>query len=130
MSTVPSISYLALDAQNDPIFADGTSLTGVDAVAQAILTRLRLFYGEWWENLNIGLPVLQLMLGKLGSQRGLNAMALAIQNNVQGAPYVIGTVNASVGFTDGQLNYVVTAETIFGPVTVSNLPGQNASLNT
>jgi hypothetical protein len=49
---------------------------------------------------------------------------------VQGATYVIGTVNASVGFTDGQLNYVVTAETIFGPVTVSNLPGQNASLNT
>ena len=129
MATTPSISYLALDAQNDPVFSDGTSLVGIFAVQQAILTRLKLLLGEWWENLNLGLPVLQLMLGQLGSQKGLNAMALAVQQNVQGAPYVTGTVNAQVNFVDGQFQYTVTAVTLFGLVTISNLPGQSAALN-
>jgi hypothetical protein len=129
MSTLPSISYLALDANYDPIFADGTSLTGVDAIAQAIGTRLRLFLGEWWAALNVGLPVFQSMLGQLGSAKGLAAMRLSIQQNVEGAPYVTGAVNVEASFVDGVFQYTVTALTIYGPVTVSNAPAQSAALN-
>jgi hypothetical protein len=121
MST-PSISYLLLDQAYDPVFADGTSLTGTQAVAQAILTRLKLFLGEWWENLNLGLPVFQSMLGQLGSPRGIAAMQLAIQQNIAGAPYVTAVTGVVVAFTNGQLQYTAQVQTAFSPTTVSNAP--------
>ena len=125
----PNISYLMLDAGYDPIFADGTSLIGVAAVAQAILTRLKLLFGEWWADLSIGLPVFQIMLGQLASAKGLAAMSAAIQQNIEGAPYVTGVTNVKVSFVSGQLQYSATATTVFGPVTISNTPGSSASIN-
>jgi len=113
------ITYLALDSSYDPIFADGTSLTDLAAVRQIILTRLRLFLGEWWEALNIGLPVFQRMLGKLGSAKGQAAMNRAIQQNIEGAPYVTGVVNVQASFNAGKFAFTATAQTEFGRVTVS-----------
>ena len=42
-------------------------VTGVEAVAQAVMTRLKLLQGEWWENLKEGLPLWQEILGNSGS---------------------------------------------------------------
>ena len=126
----PSLSYLMLDSGYDPVFADGTSLTGTQAVAQAIMTRLKLFFGEWWENLALGLPVFQSMLGQLGSQRGLAAINLAVQQNILGTPYVTGVVDVTTSFPNGQFRFTATATTAFGQVTVSNVPGAGASLET
>jgi hypothetical protein len=129
MSTAaPVIQYLKLDAQYDPIFDPTQTLSNLDAVAQAILTRLNLFLGEWWENLAVGLPVFQSMLGQLGSKTALNAMQLAVQQNVAGTPYVISVTAITVTFIDGQFNFTASANTVFGPVTVSNAPGLQASL--
>ena len=114
------ITYLVLDSSYDPIFADGASLTDGAAVRQIILTRLKLFMGEWWEALNLGLPVFQLILGKLGSPKGQAAMSRAIQQNVEGSPYVIGVVNVSANFTSGKFSFTATARTEFGQVTVSS----------
>lgn len=124
----PTIQYLRLDAQNDPIFDPTASLTDVDAVAQAILTRLNLFLGEWWEDLNYGLPVFQQILGQLGSQQGLAAMTLAVQQNVEGAPYVTSVATPLVDFSAGRLSISVTAQTQFGLVSVSTTPALAASL--
>jgi len=85
-------------------------------VAQAIDTRLKLFLGEWWENRNLGLPVFQVILGQLGSTQGLAAMTLAVQQNIQGSPYVTGTSDVSVTFTNGRLAITYTAQTQFGTV--------------
>jgi hypothetical protein len=121
-----TIAYLQLDSDFDPVFADGTSLTNAAAVQQAILTRLKLFLGEWWENLNLGLPVFQSMLGQLGSQRVQAAIQLAIQQNIKGAPYVTVVNNVQVSFTNGQFTFTATAQTAFGQVTVTNVPGLGA----
>jgi hypothetical protein len=123
-----AFAYLALGPNNDVIWDIGAQLTGANAVAQAILTRLNLFLGEWWENLNIGLPVFQQMIGQLGSQAGLNAMRLAVQQVVAGTPYVTSAVVTQAGFTSGKLSFTVSAQTAFGLVTVSNAPGVGAAL--
>ena len=124
-----TIAYLMLDQDNDPVFANGTSLTNAAVVSQAVLTRLRLFMGEWWEDLSLGLPVFQAMLGQLGSQRGIAAMQLAIQQNIIGTPYVTGVTNVAVNFSAaGQLSFTATVQTAFGPVTVNGAPGASASL--
>jgi hypothetical protein len=123
-----NITYLALDANNDPDFNAGNSLTGVNAVAQAILTRLNLFLGEWWENLNLGLPVFQKMLGQLASRKGLAAMTALVQQNVAGTPYVVQPVTVVTTFNNGALTFQVTANTIFGQVNVQYQPGVSAGV--
>ena len=123
-----TITYLALDADYDPIFADGTSLTDAAAVSQAILTRLRLFYGEWWESLTTGLPVFQSMLGQLGSQRGLNAIQLTTNQAVLAVPYVTDASGVQVSFIGGKFTYTGNALTAFGSVPVVNIPGSSAIL--
>lgn len=123
-----TISYLALDSRNDPVFADRTSLTDAAAVAQAILTRLNLFLGEWWENLSLGLPVFQSMLGQLGSQKNLAVIQGLVKTNIEGAPYVTSVDSVRVSFVDGRLTFTATARTAFGTVTASNIPGSSASL--
>jgi hypothetical protein len=126
-----TFAYLQLDDAYDPIFADGTALTDAAAVAQAILTRLKLFFGEWWENLNLGLPVFQQMLGQLGSARGIAAMELAITQNIAGlTPYVTAVTDVQVSFVAGRLTYTATVQTIYGAVTISNVPALGAVIAT
>ena len=125
-----TISYLQLDSSNDPIFAGGTSLTDAAAVQQAVLTRLNLFLGEWWENLKLGLPVFQVILGQLASQRGQAAMQLAIRQNIEGAPYVISVTKVETIFIDGAFKFSAVYTTAFGTFTVSsNLPALSAAIS-
>jgi hypothetical protein len=119
MANAPVIQYLQLDADYDPSFDTLTVLSDLDAVSQAILTRLKLFLGEWWENLSIGLPVFQLMLGQLGTAQGLAAMELAIQQNIAGGPYVNEVLAVTATFENGQLSVTYAARTDFGIVNSS-----------
>lgn len=123
-----TIQYLQLDAAYDPVFDPSASYTDTYAVNQAILTRLRLFLGEWWENLNLGLPVFQQILGQLVSQQGIAAMALLVQQNIEGTPYVTNVTDVNVSFTNGQLAITANAQTQFGPVAVSAAPALSANL--
>lgn len=127
MANASTIQYLQLDPSNDPVFDPTANLTDTDAVAQAILTRLRLFLGEWWENLTIGLPVFQSILGQLSSPQGLAAMTLAVQQNIEGAPYVTAVNSVNVGFQGGRLSITAVAQTQFGPVAISTAPALSAA---
>lgn len=118
MATTPTIQYLQLDSTNDPVFDPSANLTDLKAVTQAILTRLRLFLGEWWENTNIGLPVFQKILGQLGTTQGLKAMSLTVQQNIEGGPFVTSVKDVIVTFTKGILRIQATAVTQFGDVTI------------
>lgn len=63
--------YRKLDANGDYSFGGNAAnyVSGVDAVAQAILTRLRLLKYEWWENLEDGLPLWQDILAQRDVRR-------------------------------------------------------------
>lgn len=129
MSTAPVIQYLQLDPVRDPIFDPTANLTNLDAVTQSIDTRLNLFLGEWWEQLQLGLPVFQSILGQLGSAQGLSAMELAVQQNIEGAPYVTAVDSVVLDFTAGRLSITYAAQTSFGPVVSAvTAPGLAASL--
>jgi hypothetical protein len=130
MANAVNFAYLKLDANYDPVFDPIQSLTGGEAVAQAVLTALKLFLGEWWENLAIGTPVFQVILGQLGSQRGQQAMRLAIQQRIYQAPYVTAVEKIETSFVSNTFRFSATVRTIFGTVTVNNLPGSSATLET
>jgi len=123
------ITYLFLDADNDLVFDPNAALADQAAVRQAILTRLKLFYGEWWEDTTKGLPVFQSMLGKLASKSAQAAIQSAIQTCILGVPYVTSLSSLSTSFSSGKFTFTATANTSFGAVTVdSSLPGNSASL--
>lgn len=129
MATAPTITYLLLDADIDPVFTPQAQLVDGQAVRQAIYTRLELFFGEWWADLNLGLPVFQSMLGKLGSKRTQAAISLAIQQQIESVPYVTSITNIQVSFQDGNFAWSANVQTAFGAITVANVPGQSASLD-
>lgn len=127
MANTPTIQYLQLDAQYDPVFDPTANLTDTDAVNQAIGTRLRLFLGEWWEDTSIGLPVFQVILGQLGSAQGLSAMSLVIQQNIEGGPYVTSADGVAIDFENAILSFSATAYTQFGPIAISTAPALSAA---
>ena len=53
------MKYRKLDENGDYSFGNNSLdfISDADAIAQAIKTKILLFYGEWWENTAIGIPM-------------------------------------------------------------------------
>ncbi len=109
----------------DYTFGLGTSqgfLVDTAAVAQAIQTSLLLFQGEWWLNLEIGLPLWQDILG---TRNNSNYITLLIQDVILSVPYVqaITSISSTYNSTTRQFSFTATVTTNFSTqITVSNLP--------
>jgi hypothetical protein len=121
------ITYRRLDANHDPVMGGGAAdfVSDIDAVAQAIQTRLLLFLGEWWENQEVGLPLFQNILGQGASQsRLLHIVSQLIQQNIYGAPYVTDIPVVQIQFdpVTRTFQFYAVVLTTFGTITVSNYP--------
>ena len=133
MSTTPTI-LVQQNAmpQNDPIEgANGpVFLSDLDAVAQIIYTTLRLLLGEWWENLDIGFPLFQKLIGASGAPTSQAGVMLVIQQTILSCPYVLQIVSFSFTHNTATMTSTFTAEvsTIFGNLIVSNAPGSSAQV--
>lgn len=118
-----TIIYRKLDDNYEPLFGQSQAnfISDNEAVAQAILTRLKLFMGEWWEDLNDGLPLWQAILGHSAKQPPVN---LAIQQRIVLTPYVItmDAVNSSYQSDTRGYQFSASVATQFGQVQVSNIP--------
>ena len=124
------IQYLRLDADYDTVWIAGAALTDLPAVTQAILTRLKLFEGEWWENLVLGTPMFQSILGASGTARNQQVMAMLLNQRVKGTPFVSGVQDSTVSYNQAtrQFTYSAIAQTAFGPVPISFSPGSSATI--
>ena len=133
MSTTPII-LVQQNAmpQNDPIEgANGpVFFSDLDAVAQIIYTTLRLLLGEWWENLNIGFPLFQQLIGASGAPTSQAGVMLVIQQTILSCPYVLQIVSFSFTHNTATMASTFTAEvsTIFGQLVVTNAPGSSAQV--
>lgn len=88
------MKYRRLDKNGDYVFGSGNNnfLEGSEAVAQAVSTRLKLLQGEWWEDLEDGLPLWQEILGSQGSNQHLTYVDNLITQrifNTQGVTQII-----------------------------------------
>jgi len=134
MSASPTIMCQLNDAENnDPVFGSNgrVFLTDVDAVAQIIYTTLRLLLGEWWENLQIGFPLFQSLIGQTASPKNQQGIQLLIQQTILSCPYVIQIVDFSFATNTGTMSSIFTATvaTSLGTVVVTNAPGSTAAVN-
>ncbi|TDV39519.1 hypothetical protein C7405_101638 [Paraburkholderia caballeronis] len=111
--------YRKQDADGDYVFggsADDFLVNTPDAVAQAVLTRLRLLQGEWFLDTTAGMPWQTQVLGK-------NTMATAdpaIRQCILGTQGVtaLGNYSSSYDPDTRALSVAVTIDTIYGQTTV------------
>lgn len=59
-----------LTSTSDYSFGAGMNdyISGDEAIGQAVKTKILLFYGEWWEDISIGIPMFQSFIGQINSQ--------------------------------------------------------------
>jgi len=110
------VKYRKLDKDGDSTFGCQTFYTGREAVAQAILTRLRLLYGEWWENTADGLPLFERILGAYGGNDVREAVDLIISERIQGTQNVTQLVSYESTFDPNTRHYSAycIVDTAFG----------------
>lgn len=82
---------------NDYTFGYGVGnfYGGNTAVAQAIKTKILLFYGEWWENLGLGIPMFQSIIG----QANKNNVNIAAQSLLRKRILEVEEVTSIVSLT-------------------------------
>lgn len=108
------------DADGDMTFGQGAQNFLVDspaAVAQRILTRLRLWEGEWFLDLTDGTPYHQSIL----EHRSIALAGELIRQRILGTPFVSAIDDFSVSFnpTTRALLITATVSTLFGRVKFS-----------
>jgi hypothetical protein len=132
MNITPTISVRKLDANHDPIYGNGVAdfLTDLDAVAQLIDTSLLLLQGEWWNNLSVGLPLFQQIIGTSGVGNNPQIAALLIQQTILEVPYVNSLSNVTLDYVPSTRSFTYSAivYTAFGKVQTTFSPGSSASL--
>lgn len=112
--------YRRLSESGDYVFGQGASeflVNTPDAVAQAVLTRLRLATGEWFLDLNEGTPYSTEILGE--NTRPLYDQA--IRDRILGTQGVtsIQEYNSYLDTTTRALTVACSINTLYGPVTLT-----------
>ncbi len=111
------MKYRRLTPAGDYSFGQGALeyLTDVNAVAQAIKTRLRLLQNEWWENLTEGLPLFTRLL----TARNTETAALLIRERILSTPHVTAITDYTAERSGNGYAFTATVETGFGKLRVS-----------
>lgn len=107
--------YRKLDDDGDYVFGNGSAvfLTDAEAVAQAIKTRIMHWTGEWWEDMNSGTP----MQNIIGS-RNLQYADEAIRKRVLDTQHVQSIIfwDSSFNQDSRSLKVAMAVETDYGIV--------------
>jgi hypothetical protein len=120
-----TITVRALDpATWEPLQGNGQNnfISDTEAVAQIIATRLKLFQGEWWENLLDGLPMFQKILGSEGTQRNMQVVIELISRRITETVHVVSISSFTATFQNRRFGFRATVETEFGTVFLTTNP--------
>lgn len=128
-----SITVRRLDpVTGEPMYGLGQAnfISDIDAVAQIILTTIRLFEGEWWEALDQGTPMFQRIIGATGVGSNPQTVSLILQQRILGAakPFVLG-IPAITTIWDSiarSFSFACSVDTVFGNLVLSTAPGSSA----
>lgn len=117
------MKYRKLTADGDYSFGHNQNdfISDVGAVAQAIRTSLLLLEGEWWEDLSIGLPLFQNILGMPGTPDNVQAADLLIQGVISNVDGVRRIKEFESSYQSRSYKMQCTVETIYGELTIEEV---------
>ena len=132
-NATPTITVRKVDSvTGEPLCGNGQTnfISDGDAVAQIIGQRLKLFQGEWWEDLADGLPMFQQILGGGGSQRSIELMTQIIAKRITDTIFVTSIASMVSTFQGRKFVFTALVETQFGTIQIGNAPASSAALTT
>lgn len=108
--------YRALDANGDYSLGKGIQdfLTDAAAVAQAIKTNIQLLKGEWWEDIEEGLPLFQSILSQTGTPENLQAVDMIIKDRISNTQGVASIQSFSSTYINRRYSFLCTVTTLTG----------------
>lgn len=113
--------YRRIDENGDYTFGNGKYdfLVDIEAVPQAIKTKLNLFQGEWWEDLNEGLPFFQDIAGQfIKTEEDKDIVTRLYCNRINDVEAVNSFLSLDADFDNENRKYSLTAsiDTIYGRI--------------
>ena len=119
------MKYRRLDENWDYVFGHGKTdyLTGREAVGQAVKSRLLLLYGEWWEDLEDGLPLFERILASSGSDANKQAVDIIFARRIGDTTGVLNVSWYDSSFDRNKRAYSFSCrvDTVYGELYVSNV---------
>lgn len=116
-----------LDENWDYVFGHGVNdyLTGVEAVAQAIKSRLLLLYKEWWEDREDGLPLFEKILASSGREENITAVDIILKDRIANTKDVLAVLSFSSTYDRDTRDYKFSADvdTVYGTLYITNKEG-------
>lgn len=129
---MPTVTVRAIDPVTfEPQYGNGQAnfVSDLQAVVQDILTRLRLFQGEWFLNLLDGLPLFQSIEGSSGNSRNIQIIINMISSRISQTPFVTRVSEVTASYLNRSFKYRAVVETQFGTIVLNNSPGSSATLS-
>lgn len=110
------MKYRKLDENGDYAFGNNSYdyIEKDEAIAQAIKTKLYLFYGEWWEDISLGLPMFQSILGQVSNNNLRQTVILLCAEQISLVEGVTSVDSISVDISARKLGLTIDVTTVNG----------------
>ena len=107
------MKYRKLDENGDYVFGNNSNdyIEKDEAIAQAIKTKLYLFYGEWWEDISLGLPMFQSILGQVSNSNLRQTVILLCAEQINLVEGVTSVDSISVDISARKLGLTIDVTT-------------------
>lgn len=107
------MKYRKLDENGDYVFGNNSYdyIEKDEAIAQAIKTKLYLFYGEWWEDISLGLPMFQSILGQVSNNNLRQTVILLCAEQINLVEGVTSVDSISVDISARKLGLTIGVTT-------------------
>lgn len=114
------MKYRKLDSNGDYTFGNNELdfISDNEAVAQAIRTKVLLFYQEWWEDISIGIPMFQSIVGKVADTNLQMTATLLLTKRIQEIEQVTAVTNIKINQGKRAISFQINVETIYGSANV------------
>ncbi len=104
------------DGDMTPVGASSQMLSGVQAVSEAVKSRLHLLLGEWWEDTSLGFVVPKLIFDGVRSEEGRTLLANYITAYIADTEGVTAVKDVSTKLEGRAMSYSCTVVTEYGEV--------------
>ena len=107
------MKYRKLDENGDYVFGNNSFdyIEKDEAIAQAIKTKLYLFYGEWWEDISLDLPMFQSILGQVSNNNLRQTVILLCAEQINLVEGVTSVDSISVDISARKLGLTIDVTT-------------------
>lgn len=110
------LSYRLLDENGDMTFGAPSSeiISGLDAMKQALKTRLAAVKGEWWEGDRTAIPYLPDILGAVVTPRTKDTIDLMVINRIMDTIGVISVSEVNSSISNRRYHFSCNVQTVYG----------------